>query len=74
MSFVLKGVAWRTTGYPTPSSVSNEYGSAVGICTIEDLLEIIVGDIDDEYDTEPRSSTPSGPACGAARCGPAWRA
>jgi CBS domain containing-hemolysin-like protein len=35
------------------SIVVNEYGSAVGICTIEDLLEIIVGDIDDEYDTEP---------------------
>jgi CBS domain containing-hemolysin-like protein len=33
--------------------VVNEYGKAVGICTIEDLLEIIVGDIDDEYDTEP---------------------
>ena len=33
--------------------VVNEYGSAVGICTIEDLLEIIVGDIDDEFDTEP---------------------
>src|SRR5262249_7172488 len=30
--------------------VVNEYGSAVGICTIEDLLEIIVGAIDDEYD------------------------
>jgi CBS domain containing-hemolysin-like protein len=33
--------------------VVNEYGKAVGICTVEDLLEIIVGDIDDEYDTEP---------------------
>jgi len=33
--------------------VVNEYGKAVGICTIEDLLEIIVGDIDDEYDVEP---------------------
>ncbi len=33
--------------------VVNEYGKAVGICTIEDLLEIIVGNIDDEFDTDP---------------------
>ena len=32
--------------------VLNEYGSCVGMITLEDMLEEIVGDIHDEYDEE----------------------
>ena len=33
--------------------VLDEYGGTAGLCTIEDLLESIVGNMQDEYDDEP---------------------
>ncbi len=42
------------------SVVVDEYGETVGLITLEDILELLVGDIQDEYDIEPEEITPVG--------------
>jgi CBS domain containing-hemolysin-like protein len=40
--------------------VSDEYGSVSGIITLEDLLEVLVGNISDEYDRDAQDVTTLG--------------
>ena len=41
--------------------VVDEYGTVVGCATLEDVLEQIVGPVEDEFDTHPPEIVPDGP-------------
>ena len=41
--------------------VVDEYGTVIGCATLEDVLEQIVGPVEDEFDTDPPEIEPDGP-------------
>ena len=41
--------------------VVDEYGTVIGCATLEDVLECIVGPVEDEFDTNPLQIKPAGP-------------
>lgn len=41
--------------------VIDEYGTVIGVVTLENVLEQIIGDVEDEFDTEQTSIVPDGP-------------
>ncbi len=40
--------------------VVDEHGTVVGVVTLENVLEQIIGPVEDEFDTEPKDITPEG--------------